>query len=51
VHHCPVCRANGLETDCRPSHQASFVEDVTVDEVLAEALDLLVTETANASAG
>ena len=49
--HCPVCGANGLETDCRPDHQASFVADVTVDEVLAEALDLLATETARASAG
>jgi ADP-heptose:LPS heptosyltransferase len=49
--HCPACGANGLETDCRPDHQASFVADVTVDEVLAEALDLLATETARASAG
>jgi ADP-heptose:LPS heptosyltransferase len=49
--HCPVCGANGLQEDCRPSHQASFVADVTVDEVLAEALDLLATETARASAG
>jgi len=48
--HCPACGANGLETDCRPDHQASFVADVTVDEVLAEALDLLATETARASA-
>jgi ADP-heptose:LPS heptosyltransferase len=49
--HCPVCGANGLQEDCRSSHQASFVADVTVDEVLAEALDLLATETAGASAG
>jgi ADP-heptose:LPS heptosyltransferase len=49
--HCPVCGANGLQEDCRSSHQASFVADVTVDEVLAEALDLLATETASASAG
>jgi ADP-heptose:LPS heptosyltransferase len=49
--HCPVCGANGLREDCRPSHQASFVADVTVEEVLAEALDLLATETARASAG
>lgn len=48
--HCPTCGANGLETDCRPSHQASFVDDVPVDEVLAEALDLVATETARASA-
>jgi ADP-heptose:LPS heptosyltransferase len=48
--HCPACGANGLETDCRPDHRASFVADVTVDEVLAEALDLLATETARASA-
>jgi ADP-heptose:LPS heptosyltransferase len=47
--HCPVCGANGLETDCRASHQASFVDDVTLDEVLAEALDLLASETAIAS--
>jgi ADP-heptose:LPS heptosyltransferase len=49
--HCPTCGANGLQEDCRPDHQASFVADVTVDEVLAEALDLLATETARASAG
>jgi ADP-heptose:LPS heptosyltransferase len=47
--HCPVCGANGLHQDCRPSHHASFVADVTTDEVLAEALDLLATETARAS--
>jgi ADP-heptose:LPS heptosyltransferase len=49
--YCLVCGANGLQEDCRSSHQASFVADVTVDEVLAEALDLLATETASASAG
>jgi ADP-heptose:LPS heptosyltransferase len=49
--HCPVCGANGLETSRRPSHQASFVDDVPVDEVLAEALDLLATEGAKASTG
>jgi ADP-heptose:LPS heptosyltransferase len=49
--HCPVCGANGLQEDCRSSHQASFVADVTVDEVLAEALDLFAIETAGASAG
>jgi ADP-heptose:LPS heptosyltransferase len=49
--HCPVCGINGLHQDCRSSHQASFVADVTTDEVLAEALDLLATETARASAG
>ena len=49
--HCPVCGVNGLQQDCRSSHHASFVADVTVDEVLAEALDLLATETARASAG
>jgi ADP-heptose:LPS heptosyltransferase len=48
--HCPVCGTNGLPEDCRPSHQASFVADVTTDEVLAEALDLLATETASESA-
>jgi ADP-heptose:LPS heptosyltransferase len=49
--HCPVCGANGLHQDCRSSHDASFVADVTTDEVLAEALDLLATETARASTG
>jgi ADP-heptose:LPS heptosyltransferase len=49
--HCPVCGANRLQQDCRPSHQASFVADVSTDEVLAEALDLLATEGANSSAG
>jgi len=47
--HCPVCGANGLQQDCRSSHHTSFVADVTTDEVLAEALDLLTTETARAS--
>jgi ADP-heptose:LPS heptosyltransferase len=47
--HCPVCGANGLQQDCRSSHDASFVADVTTDEVLAEALDLLAIETARAS--
>jgi ADP-heptose:LPS heptosyltransferase len=47
--HCPVCGANGLQQDCRSSHDASFVTDVTTDEVLAEALDLLATETTLAS--
>jgi ADP-heptose:LPS heptosyltransferase len=42
--HCPVCGAHGLQEDRRSSHEASFVADVTVDEVLAEALDLLATE-------
>jgi hypothetical protein len=36
--HCPICGANGLQEDCRPFHEASFVADVTVDEVLAEAV-------------
>jgi ADP-heptose:LPS heptosyltransferase len=44
--HCPVCGADGLTVDCRPRHQASFVADVPVDEVLAEALDLLAAEAA-----
>jgi hypothetical protein len=39
-----------LDIDCRTRHEASLVADVTVDEVLAEALDLLATETARASA-
>jgi ADP-heptose:LPS heptosyltransferase len=49
--HCPDCGANGLAEDCRSSHEASFVADVTVDEVLAEALDLLASETAGAWTG
>ena len=49
--HCPVCGVNGLQQDCRSSHHASLVADVTTDEVLAEALDLLATETTRASAG
>jgi ADP-heptose:LPS heptosyltransferase len=49
--HCPVCGADGRQEDCRSSHEASFVDDVPVDEVLAEALDLLATETASAAAG
>jgi ADP-heptose:LPS heptosyltransferase len=48
--HCPVCGINGLQEDCRTRHEASLVADVTTDEVLAEALDLLATETARASA-
>jgi hypothetical protein len=47
--HCPVCGVNGSQHDCRSSHEASFVADVTLDEVLAEALDLLATETARAA--
>jgi ADP-heptose:LPS heptosyltransferase len=47
--HCPVCGVNVLQQDCRSSHDASLVADVTTDEVLAEALDLLATETARAS--
>jgi ADP-heptose:LPS heptosyltransferase len=47
--HCPVCGANGLQHDCRSSHAASFVADVTTEEVLAEALDLLASETARVS--
>ena len=46
--HCPICGANGLEEDCRGAHEASFVADVTEDEVLAEALGLLSSETAPA---
>jgi ADP-heptose:LPS heptosyltransferase len=49
--HCPVCGVNGLQEDCRPDHQASFVADVSVDEVLGEALDLLATQTSRASTG
>ena len=43
---CPVCGANGLQEDCRSSHEASLVADVTVEEVLADALDLFASETA-----
>jgi hypothetical protein len=43
---CPVCGSDGLQVDCRPRHQASFVADVPVEQVLAEALDLLAAETA-----
>jgi len=42
---CPVCGADGLREDCRSRHGASFVADVTVDEVLADALDLFQAET------
>jgi hypothetical protein len=49
--HCPVCGADGLRDDCRPRHQASFVADVGVDEVLAEALDLLAAEPGRRSIG
>jgi ADP-heptose:LPS heptosyltransferase len=47
--HCPVCGANALHQDCRTRHEASLVADVTLDEVLAEALDLLATETPRTS--
>jgi ADP-heptose:LPS heptosyltransferase len=36
---CPICSANTMEEGC--SHSASFVVDVSVDEVLDEILDLL----------
>ena len=51
--HCPVCGADGLAGGCRPSppHQASLVADVPVDEVLAEALDLLAEHADGASVG
>ena len=47
---CPVCGANGLQEDCRAWHETSFVADVTVDEVLAEALDVLTNEVQDAEA-
>jgi ADP-heptose:LPS heptosyltransferase len=37
--HCPVCHLNCMEGDCE--HEASFVDKVTVKEVLGHALDLL----------
>jgi ADP-heptose:LPS heptosyltransferase len=49
--HCPLCGAHGLQQDCRTRHEASLVADISVDEVLAEALDLLATETAETSGG
>jgi ADP-heptose:LPS heptosyltransferase len=48
---CPGCGADGLREDCRARHEASFVADVTVDAVLAEALDLLAAEAAGPPAG
>jgi ADP-heptose:LPS heptosyltransferase len=36
---CPICSANTLEAGC--DHSASFVDDVSIDEVLREAFDLL----------
>ncbi|WP_019142569.1 glycosyltransferase family 9 protein [Noviherbaspirillum massiliense] len=36
--HCPVCGAENLRTRC--AHDASFVDDVTLEEVIALALDL-----------
>jgi ADP-heptose:LPS heptosyltransferase len=36
---CPICGANTMEEGC--NHSASFVADVSVDEVLSEVLDLL----------
>jgi ADP-heptose:LPS heptosyltransferase len=44
---CPVCGAHAPEEDCRPRHEASFVADVTVEEVLAEALDLFASLAGN----
>jgi ADP-heptose:LPS heptosyltransferase len=49
--HCPVCGVNGLQEDCRARHEASFVADVPVDEVLTEALELLAAEAAGPPAG
>jgi ADP-heptose:LPS heptosyltransferase len=42
---CPACGANALADRC--NHDASMVADVSVDEVLAEALDVLANELAN----
>jgi ADP-heptose:LPS heptosyltransferase len=37
--HCPVCGAENLKSRC--PHDVSFVDDVTVDEVLAMSMELL----------
>jgi ADP-heptose:LPS heptosyltransferase len=42
---CPVCAADALHGRC--GHDASLVADVGVDEVLAEALDVLTAELAS----
>ena len=47
--HCPVCGANSLQQDCRTRHEASMVTDITTDEVLTQAHDLLRTETTTTS--
>jgi ADP-heptose:LPS heptosyltransferase len=36
---CPICGTNTMHAGC--DHTASFVDDVSVDEVLAEVLDLI----------
>jgi ADP-heptose:LPS heptosyltransferase len=38
---CPICGRNCMETQC--DHKPSFVDKVTVEEVLDQALDLLGT--------
>jgi ADP-heptose:LPS heptosyltransferase len=40
--HCPVCGAENLVTRCE--HDVSFVDDVTLDEVIALALDLFLDQ-------
>jgi ADP-heptose:LPS heptosyltransferase len=40
--HCPVCGAENLVTRCE--HDVSFVDDVTLDEVTALALDLFLDQ-------
>lgn len=37
--HCPVCGAENIHTRC--THEASFVDDVSLDEVAALSIDLL----------
>ncbi|HEX2259509.1 MAG TPA: glycosyltransferase family 9 protein [Actinomycetota bacterium] len=44
---CPTCGANCMETQCE--HQPSFVDKVTVEEVLDQALDLFRQERQDAS--
>jgi ADP-heptose:LPS heptosyltransferase len=46
--HCPVCGADNAIARCE--HQASFVADVTPDEVTASALDLLASAAGGAPA-
>lgn len=44
--HCPICGMTNVEQECE--HEASFVDDVTIDSVLDAALDLLDAVSAGA---